>query len=153
MHCQREVLLKILSDDEAWALFKDSAGLKDNSPTLKVAKEVALEGKGLPLAIVTMAKALKDESLDGWIAANLRLKESRHLDNQHVCGDREISVALLTVFGIGLGLFGDINLIENLRREIRLALSKLQKSGLLLQTDDEESVKMHDVQSPYGIVR
>ncbi|KAK6269684.1 hypothetical protein POUND7_006789 [Theobroma cacao] len=146
MHCQREVLLKILSDDEAWALFKDSAGLKDNSPTLKVAKEVALEGKGLPLAIVTMAKALKDESLDGWIAANLRLKESRHLDNQHVCGeDREISVALLTVFGIGLGLFGDINLIENLRREIRLALSKLQKSGLLLQTDDEESVKMHDV--------
>ncbi|XP_017980144.1 PREDICTED: probable disease resistance protein At4g27220 [Theobroma cacao] len=176
MNCQEEFKLNILSEDEAWALFKDNAGLKDASPTLNdVAKEVAREAKGLPLAIVTMAKALKRESLNGWIAANQRLKESRHLDNQDVCGgiysclklsydylkeeniqscfllcslfpeDYDINVELLTEFGIGQGLFCHINLIEEIRREIHLALSKLQKFGLLLETDDEFYVKMHDV--------
>ncbi|WRX28264.1 RNA recognition motif domain - like 10, partial [Theobroma cacao] len=176
MNCQEEFKLNILSEDEAWALFKDNAGLKDASPTLNdVAKEVAREAKGLPLAIVTMAKALKRESLNGWIAANQRLKESRHLDNQDVCGgiysclklsydylkeeniqscfllcslfpeDYDINVVLLTEFGIGQGLFCHINLIEEIRREIHLALSKLQKFGLLLETDDEYYVKMHDV--------
>ncbi|WRX11619.1 NB-ARC - like 10 [Theobroma cacao] len=84
MDCQEEFKLNILSEDEAWALFKDKAALKDDSPTLNVAKEVAHECGGLPLAIVTVANALKGESEDGWIAANKRLKSSRHLDNQHV---------------------------------------------------------------------
>ncbi|WRX28895.1 NB-ARC - like 10 [Theobroma cacao] len=176
MNCQEKFELKILSDGEAWALFKDNADLKDVSPTLNdVAKQVARECKGLPLAIVTMAKALKGESLDGWIAANERLKSSRHLDNQDICGgiynclelsydylkedniqscfllcslfpeDYEINIELLTICGIGWGLFCHINLIEDLRREIRLALSKLKMSGLLLEIDDEGFVKMHDV--------
>ncbi|WRX28894.1 NB-ARC - like 10, partial [Theobroma cacao] len=176
MNCQEKFELEILSEDKAWALFKDNASLEHVSLTVNdVAKEVARECKGLPLAIVTVANALKGESLDGWIAANQRLKDSRPLDNQDVCGDiysclqlsydylkedniqscfllcslfpedYEIDSEQLTVIGLGLGLFCDINLIEDLRREIRLALSKLQKSGLLLETDDEESVKMHDV--------
>ncbi|WRX28265.1 NB-ARC - like 10 [Theobroma cacao] len=86
MDCEEEFKLNILSEHEAWVLFKDKAGLKDDSPTLNVAKEVAPECGCLPLAIVTVAKALKGESLDAWIAANKRLKSSRHLDNQHVCG-------------------------------------------------------------------
>ncbi|WRX24071.1 NB-ARC - like 10 [Theobroma cacao] len=86
MDCQKKFELNILSKDEAWDLFKDKAGLKDDTPTLKVAEEVARECNGLPLAIVTVANALKGESLDGWIAANNRLKSSRHLDNQDICG-------------------------------------------------------------------
>ncbi|WRX28897.1 NB-ARC - like 10 [Theobroma cacao] len=175
MDCQEEFKLNILSEDEAWALFKDKAALKDDSPTLNVAKEVAHECGGLPLAIVTVANALKGESEDGWIAANKRLKSSRHLDNQHVCGhiyrclelsydyldqdnikqcfllcslfpeDYEITIELLTICGIGQGLFNNNYLMEDLRREIHLALSKLQKSGLLLEANDKEHVKMHDV--------
>ncbi|KAH1063257.1 hypothetical protein J1N35_028244 [Gossypium stocksii] len=71
MKCQKEIQLDILSKDEAWVLFRDQAALEDDCSILnEVAKEVAGECKGLPLAIVTVAKALKGEGLDGWKAAN-----------------------------------------------------------------------------------
>ncbi|XP_017979664.1 PREDICTED: probable disease resistance protein At1g61300 [Theobroma cacao] len=175
MNSQKEVHLNILSENEAWALFKDKAGVEDDSPTLIVAKEVARECNGLPLAIVTVAKALKGKSLNGWMVANQRLRDSRPLDNQDVYGgiysrlelsydyleddnvkscfllcslfpeDFEIPIEILVMCGIGQGLFCNINSFEVLRREIYEALTKLQQSGLLLETDDEETIKMHDV--------
>ncbi|XWS08214.1 hypothetical protein CRYUN_Cryun41cG0060500 [Craigia yunnanensis] len=180
MNCQEKFRLDILSEDEAWVLFKDNAGLKDVSSTLNdVAKKVACKCKGLPLAIVTIGKALKGANLDGWKVANQRLKDSRHLDNEDACegiynclklsydylkGDNirscfllcslfpedfHIPIELLIMFGIGYGLFSNIYLVEDLRREIREALRKLQDSGLLLKTDDgdvdNDDVCMHDV--------
>ncbi|XP_022735754.1 probable disease resistance protein At4g27220 [Durio zibethinus] len=168
-------LLDILSEGEAWALFKDTVGLKDVSLRLNdVAKEVASECN----AIATIGKELKGASLDGWKAANKRLKDSRHLDNEEVsqgiynclklsydylkgdnirtcfllCSlfpeDWDIDIESLVMFAIGHGLFSHIYLIEDLRREIREALRKLQEAGLLLRTDnddDERYVSMHDV--------
>ncbi|KAG8492604.1 hypothetical protein CXB51_010039 [Gossypium anomalum] len=183
MNCQKEIQLGMLSKDEAWVLFRDKAGLEDDCSTLNnVAKEVAGECKGLPLAIVTVAKALKGESLDGWKAANQRFKDSRHLDNEEVLGgvlkplklsynylkkgnnqitgndiqmcfllcslfpeDAEIPLELLIMCGIGAGLFPNASSIEDKRNEIGVALKKLQKSGLLLETDDAERIRMHDV--------
>ncbi|KAA3452948.1 putative disease resistance protein [Gossypium australe] len=183
MKCQKEIQLGILSKDEAWVLFRDQAGLDDDCFSLnEVAKEVASECKGLPLAIVTVAKALKGESLDGWKAANQRFKYSRHLDNEEVLGgvlkplklsydylkkgnnqmtgtdiqmcfllcslfpeDDEIRIEILIVCGIGVGLFPNASSIEDKRNEIGVALKKLQKSGLLLETDDAETIRMHDV--------
>ncbi|KAK8300778.1 hypothetical protein V6Z12_D05G416300 [Gossypium hirsutum] len=87
MNCTKEIQLGILSEDEAWVLFRGKAGLDDDSSTLNdVAKEVAAQCKGLPLAIVVVAKALKGESLNGWTTVNQRFKESRHLDNEKVLG-------------------------------------------------------------------
>ncbi|XP_052883862.1 probable disease resistance protein At4g27220 [Gossypium arboreum] len=183
MKCQKEIQLGILSKDEAWVLFRDQAGLDDDCSSLnEVAKEVAGECKGLPLAIVTVAKALKGESLGGWKAANQRFKDSRHLDNEEVLGgvlkplklsydylkkgnnqmtgndiqmcfllcslfpeDFEIPIELLIMCGIGVGLFPNVYWIEDKRNEIGIALKKLQKSGLLLETDDTERIRMHDV--------
>ncbi|TYJ38828.1 hypothetical protein E1A91_A04G020500v1 [Gossypium mustelinum] len=183
MNCQKKIQLGILSEVEAWTLFKDNAGVDDGPSSLNdVAKEVARECKGLPLALVTVAKALKGESLDGWRAANQRLNDSRHLDNEEVFGgvysplklsydylkknnsqttendiqscfllcslfpeDDEILIEILIMCGIGVGLFSHICLIEDKRREIGVALTKLQKSGLLLETDNAETVRMHDV--------
>ncbi|XVF77488.1 hypothetical protein PTKIN_Ptkin14bG0048300 [Pterospermum kingtungense] len=83
MGCQEKFELCVLSESEAWALFKDKADLKDDASMLnEIAKEVAYECKGLPLAIVTIGKAIKGESLEEWIAANKRFKDSRHLDNE-----------------------------------------------------------------------
>ncbi|WRX28538.1 NB-ARC - like 10 [Theobroma cacao] len=84
MDCQEEFKLNIQSDDEAWALFQDEAGVEDDSPTLNVAKEVARECNGLPLAIVTAAKALKGKELNGWMVANQQLKDSRYSNNEDV---------------------------------------------------------------------
>ncbi|KAG8492618.1 hypothetical protein CXB51_010041 [Gossypium anomalum] len=146
MTCQKEIQLGILSEDEAWVLFRDQAGLEDDCSTLNdVAKEVAGECKGLPLAIVTVAKALKGESLDGWRAANQRFKDSRHLDNEEVLGDYEIPIEMLIMCGIGVGLFPNAYSIEDKRNEIGIALKKLQKSGLLLESDYAGMIRMHDV--------
>ncbi|MBA0809745.1 hypothetical protein Gohar_025369, partial [Gossypium harknessii] len=88
MNCQKKIQPAILSKVEAWTSFKDNAGVDDGPSSLNgVAKEVARECKCLPLALVTVAKALKGESLDGWRAANQRLKDSRHLDNEEVFGN------------------------------------------------------------------
>ncbi|KAL4319709.1 hypothetical protein GQ457_18G000320 [Hibiscus cannabinus] len=87
MNCQKQIQLGVLSEKEGWGLFKANAGLEDGYSTLNaVAKKVAGECRGLPLAIVTVAKALKGESLEGWRAANRRLKDSRHLSNEDVFG-------------------------------------------------------------------
>ncbi|KAL4269793.1 hypothetical protein GQ457_HM001380 [Hibiscus cannabinus] len=186
MNCQKKIQLRILSKEEGWDLFRANAGLKDgysSSSLNDVVKEVADECKGLPLAIVTVAKALRGESLDGWRAAYQRLKDSRHLDNEDVFGevykllkfsydylnknnshttendiqscfllcslfpeDYEIPIEILIMCGIGVGLFSDAYSIEDKRREIVVALTKLQKSGLLLEVDDDEgAVRMHDV--------
>ncbi|MBA0865096.1 hypothetical protein Goshw_008946 [Gossypium schwendimanii] len=78
MNCKKEIQLGILSKDEAWVLFRGKAGLDDDSSTLNdVAKEVAAQCKGLPLAIVVVAKALKGESLNGCTTVNQRFKESK----------------------------------------------------------------------------
>ncbi|KAH1063286.1 hypothetical protein J1N35_028273 [Gossypium stocksii] len=146
MNCQREIQLGILSEDEAWVLLRDKASLEDDCSTLThVAKEVAGECKGLPLAIVTVAKSLKGESLDGWRAVNQRFKDSRHLDNEEVLGDAEIISDVLIKCGIGVGLFPHVYSIEDKKNEIRMALKKLQKSGLLVETDVAEKIRMHDV--------
>ncbi|KAL4386816.1 hypothetical protein GQ457_09G023270 [Hibiscus cannabinus] len=183
MNCQKQIQLGVLSEKEGWGLFKANAGLEDGYSTLNaVAKKVAGECRGLPLAIVTVAKALKGESLEGWRAANRRLKDSRHLSNENVFGsvyralklsydyleknnnrtseneiqlclllcslfpeDYEILIEILIMCGIGVGLFSDVDSIEDKRKEIGVAVSKLQKSGLLLEADSGRRVRMHDV--------
>ncbi|XP_022776641.1 disease resistance protein At4g27190-like [Durio zibethinus] len=176
MRCQTKVQLDVLAEDESWDLFKRNAFLDDTCGTLNdVAREVARECKGLPLAIVTMARALREKSLDEWIVTNQRLKNCRHLDNQEVCEDiysclklsydylkgeklkscflscslfpedYEISIEELTRYELGRGLFYEVNLIEDARREIRVLVKSLQNSGLLLDSGKEQFVKMHDV--------
>ncbi|TYJ38838.1 hypothetical protein E1A91_A04G021200v1 [Gossypium mustelinum] len=183
MNCQEEIQLGILSEDEAWVLFRDKAGLEDDCSTLNdVAKEVAAQCKGLPLAIVVVAKALKGESLNGWRDANQRFKDSTHLYDEEVLGgvlkplklsydylekgnnqmtgnhiqmcfllcslfpeDLHILIEVLVLCGIGVGLFPNVYSIEDKRKKIVEALKKLQKSGLLLESDDAERIRIHDV--------
>ncbi|XVF18485.1 hypothetical protein REPUB_Repub11eG0025700 [Reevesia pubescens] len=85
------VSLGVLEDDEAWTLFKMNASL-DNSTSadiIKVAKEVAKECNGLPIALVTLAKALMKKSLIGWKLARDKLKSSRLIEIENVSDDVE----------------------------------------------------------------
>ncbi|KAJ6314015.1 hypothetical protein OIU78_017633 [Salix suchowensis] len=77
MQCQQKVFLSILSENEAWALFKIKAGLRDEDSNLNtVAKEVARECQGLPIALVTVGRALRGKSVDEWEFASTKLKNS-----------------------------------------------------------------------------
>ncbi|XP_024449316.2 disease resistance protein At4g27190 [Populus trichocarpa] len=85
MECQQTVLLRILSEDEAMVLFRINAGLRDGDSTLnRVAREVARECQGLPIALVTVGKALRDKSEVEWEEAFRRLKNSQFLDMEHI---------------------------------------------------------------------
>ncbi|KAJ6301193.1 hypothetical protein OIU77_015495, partial [Salix suchowensis] len=78
MECQQKVFLRILSENEAWALFKINAGLRDEDFKLNtVAKKVARECQGLPIALVTVGRALRDKSTVEWEIASKELKNSQ----------------------------------------------------------------------------
>uniref|UniRef100_A0A6N2N7I4 Uncharacterized protein n=1 Tax=Salix viminalis TaxID=40686 RepID=A0A6N2N7I4_SALVM len=78
MECQQKVFLSILSENEAWALFKINAGLSDEDSNLNtVAKKVARECQGLPIALVTVGRALRDKSTVEWEVASKQLKNSQ----------------------------------------------------------------------------
>ena len=66
-----------LSEEEAWGLFKKTAGDAIEKPDLKpTAEEVLRKCGGLPLAIVTVAKALKGKDLITWKDALRQLSRS-----------------------------------------------------------------------------
>jgi disease resistance protein RPS2 len=59
MKCKEKVFLGLFSKEEAWALFRINAALRDEDSTLnRVAKKVARECNGLPVALVTVGRAL-----------------------------------------------------------------------------------------------
>ncbi|XP_042488306.1 disease resistance protein At4g27190-like [Macadamia integrifolia] len=80
MGTQLNVELKVLSEGDAWILFKWAAGdclVEDNDTLCEVANQVVRECGGLPLAIVTIGKALQTKDISVWKDAASQLKMSR----------------------------------------------------------------------------
>ncbi|XP_015160468.1 probable disease resistance protein At4g27220 isoform X2 [Solanum tuberosum] len=81
MGAQKIMEVGMLSEEEAWILFKQKVGnFVDNPSLLGIAKKVAKECKGLPLAIITVAGALKKlKTKPSWDCAleQLRSAETR----------------------------------------------------------------------------
>ncbi|RQO86162.1 hypothetical protein POPTR_001G446650v4 [Populus trichocarpa] len=178
MKCQPKVFLSLLSENEAWGLFKINAGLHDEDSTLNtVAKEVARECKGLPIALVTVGRALRDKSAVEWEVASKELKNSqfRHMDeldeqeNAYAClklsydylkhekaklcfllcclfpEDYDIPIEELTRYAVAYGLHQDVESIEDARKRVCVAIKNLKACCMLLGTESEEYVKMHDL--------
>ncbi|QCE01090.1 disease resistance protein RPS2 [Vigna unguiculata] len=82
MQCQSIVELNLLSDEEAWTLFRNYANITDDSSEgLKgVARKIVNECKGLPIAIVTVGSTLKDKTIANFELALSRLENSKPLD-------------------------------------------------------------------------
>ncbi|KAJ0980211.1 hypothetical protein J5N97_008466 [Dioscorea zingiberensis] len=79
MESQREIKVEGLYKEEAWSLFKDKVGGEDViSPEIEsIAKEVAEECGGLPLALITVGRALrKTHQLEVWRSALQELRSS-----------------------------------------------------------------------------
>ncbi|KAH7690247.1 P-loop containing nucleoside triphosphate hydrolase protein [Dioscorea alata] len=79
MDCNREIEVGGLTPEEAWSLFKEKVGGEDIiSPEIKpIAKQVARECRGLPLALITVGRALRKENqLPVWRNALQELKTS-----------------------------------------------------------------------------
>jgi disease resistance protein RPS2 len=178
MDCQEKVFLGVLSENEAWALFKINAGLRDEDSDLnRVAKEVARECQGLPLALVTVGRALRDESAVKWKKVSKQLKNSQFPDmeqiddrkNAYAClklsydylksketkscfllcclfpEDYDIPIEDMTRYAVGYGLHQDAESIEDAREQVYEAIKDLKSCCMLLGTETEEHVKMHDL--------
>nr|POF06826.1 putative disease resistance protein [Quercus suber] len=80
MRCQRKIPLNFLVEEESLALMKKIAIVDDCAVLNDVVLKVVKECKGLPIAIITVGKALIGKSLDDWNAAMHRLRKSRLVD-------------------------------------------------------------------------
>uniref|UniRef100_A0A2N9GRM5 Uncharacterized protein n=1 Tax=Fagus sylvatica TaxID=28930 RepID=A0A2N9GRM5_FAGSY len=77
--CKQSQIFPIeeLSGEEEWNLFREMAGDCVDTPGLcPIAKKVAKECRGLPIAIVTVGRALENKTKDEWIAALEQLEKS-----------------------------------------------------------------------------
>ncbi|KAG6646104.1 uncharacterized protein LOC122319131 isoform X2 [Carya illinoinensis] len=170
--------LKILRKEEAWNLFEKMAGdcFKDWPPEVRgIATKIAEKCACLPIALVTVSKALKNKSLATWKDALVQLTRPtpehnsklwshvhsciqlsyEHLDGEDavkslflLCAQQGyyISYRDLQRYGFGLGLFHNIYTLEEARNRLESLVSNLLDSCLLLESPHSSEVfYMHDL--------
>ncbi|XP_004296318.1 PREDICTED: disease resistance protein At4g27190-like [Fragaria vesca subsp. vesca] len=176
MKCHKQISLKALSDQDSWTLFVRNARRSFESPTfVNVAKKVAGECKGLPIALIAVARALGDKDLAEWDKAAQRLEKSQSANPDHeedafkcmklsydylkdeeyksfflLCclfpEDHVINIEDLFRYAIGIGLFRDAETIYEARGTAYTVVKYLIDSSLLLESDlPYRRVRMHDV--------
>ncbi|XP_021907178.1 disease resistance protein At4g27190-like isoform X3 [Carica papaya] len=173
METQKNFPVGILPEKEAWELFKKMASSTVENPDLQVtATEVAKECAGLPLAIVTVAKALKNKSSSEWKNAllDLRRPSSRNftgiqaviystielsynnLETEELkatfllCGIIGNTIIMdLLKYGIGLGVFQETKTMEETRDRVNSLLCNLEASCLLVDRSTNDQFAIHDV--------
>jgi Leucine-rich repeat (LRR) protein len=175
MGTQKDFGLEILPEEEAWNLFENMAGDCVKDPNVRcVATEVAKECAGLPIAIVTVSKALKNKTLSEWkdalqllrspapghltrmqstIYSSIELSYS-HLESQELqylfsrCAEMHFSINYLDLlkYCYGLGSFHGINTLEEARNRLYRLVRNLKDSCLLVDCPhSSENCHMHDV--------
>lgn len=163
MNCQNNVKVEPLAKEEAWTLFLDNLGQQTTlSPEVtKVARSVAKECAGLPLAIITMARSMRGvEEICEWRHAleelrntEIRLEEMEmevlrvlqfsydHLNDNMLqkcflcCAlypeDFEIDRDVLIESFVDEGLVNGMKSLEAMFDEGQTILNKLENSCLL----------------------
>ncbi|MED6113443.1 hypothetical protein PIB30_070809, partial [Stylosanthes scabra] len=176
MRSQSNFTISVLSRDEGWDLFHDSVGadLLQKRDIQGIAREIASECGGLPIAIVTIAKALANKEKHAWEDALEQLRNSpvkSFLEMQatvyscielsynflgaeeklflFLCylfpEDFDIPIEALLRHGVGLGVFKGIDALWKVRNRVHTIVDRLKQCFMLLDSNVEECVKMHDV--------
>ncbi|XP_044473189.1 probable disease resistance protein At1g61310 [Mangifera indica] len=166
MDCNKISIVGTLSKQESWELFKELVGMDvENSILSPIAREVVAECDGLPIAIVTIARALKNKNEDVWIDAARQLKTSTPTDISGMQGsvisslelsikylesedakslfffcsvfpeDFEIPIEVLVTYGVALRWFKNVETMKDVRHRVH-AIEKIARKRLI-----EEKVK------------
>ncbi|CAK9159058.1 unnamed protein product [Ilex paraguariensis] len=182
MDAQKCFCINVLSKSDAWTLFKRTAGNIEELPdVLPIAKEVAQECAGLPLAIVTVARALRGKSDVVWKDALHQLNKSvsRTISGVHdymyvslqlsydyleseelkhfflLCclfpKGYDIPIESIVRYGMGLRLFEHNSTLVELRVGAQTMFEVLKSCSLLLDGNVEESIRMHDIVRDFAI--
>ncbi|XP_077225792.1 putative disease resistance protein At4g27220 [Tasmannia lanceolata] len=175
MNCQKTIEVKVLSEEDSLNLFKEKAGVAEADEVQSLAWEVAKECRGLPLAIVTVARALKCKASHVWENARTELEMARSHNIDHVdkelyshlelsykyleseeakscflfcClfpEDYNIKVRHLMRYLVGERVFKNVSSLKDAWDLTQTLVDKLKDSCLLLNSDKEGHVKMHDI--------
>ncbi|KAM3705046.1 hypothetical protein ACJW31_03G050800 [Castanea mollissima] len=167
MGTQKDFGLEVLQKEEAWCLFEKLSGdsLVDSNLRTK-AIEVSTACAGLPLALVTVAKALKNKCLFEWEDALQKLRRPaprnqkrmqeviysaiklsyNHLESPELksfflfCAQNQVFSSVpyqgLLKKCFGLRLFHGISTLEEARNRTYTLVRSLKDSGLLLDAPD-----------------
>ncbi|KAK8277406.1 hypothetical protein V6Z12_D10G266000 [Gossypium hirsutum] len=173
MDAQKKFPIGFLNEKEAWDLFKKKAGDCDESCDLKpIAMEVANKCAGLPIAIATVAGALRNKRLFEWKNALRELERHsssnfmgiaaaysaiewsfNYLESEEV----KLTFLLCSVIGhnglvedlvrytLGLGLFDGVHTMEEARNKVLTVVANLKASALLLDSYNDKRFDIHDV--------
>ncbi|CAB4302268.1 unnamed protein product [Prunus armeniaca] len=175
MIMEKEFWLEVLSMEENWSLFEKMVGdvVKDER-IQNVATQVAQKCGGLPVLVVAVASALRScSTLEVWNDALRRFKSFdkedlkdkaylaiewsyNQLDAKELkplfllCGitagvSCSISLSDLLKYAMGLSLVKNVDTVEDARNALHLLAEKLKYSCLLLDIDDDGSVRMHEL--------
>ncbi|KDO39808.1 hypothetical protein CISIN_1g005834mg [Citrus sinensis] len=176
MNSQKEIQIDALSKEEALHLFQKIVGDSMKTSAFQpIAHEIVGRCGELPVALITLAKALKNMSLETWkyVLRQLRSSYAKEIDGMEknvylslklsydLLGNKEakslfllcglfseghaIPVSSLLRYGMGMGYFRNVYTPEEARSTVHTLISKLKSSCLLLDGDAEDEVKMHDV--------
>ena len=170
MGAQKCFQIKHLQGEEAWHLLKNTTGDSVEGDQLRpIAIQVLDKCGGLPIAIVTIAKALKDETIAVWKNALDELRSCapiniegmdekvysclkwsyNHLKSDEVkslfllCGCLsyygDISMDQMLKYATGLDFFDDINSLERAINKLVTLVKTLKSSSLLLDGTEDDA--------------
>ena len=175
MDCRTNFSIGVLNKEEAWNLFKKMAGdYIEGSEFQSVARDVAKGCAGLPVSIVTVARALRNKNIQEWKDALEKLGRPSSSNFKHVQPDAYKAIKLsydklvgeelkniflligytaiasideLLMCGMGLSLFQGVNKMEAARNRVHTLVHQLKDSCLLLDhiSQKKELFSMHDV--------
>ncbi|XP_073154492.1 probable disease resistance protein At4g27220 [Henckelia pumila] len=176
MGADKTLQLQVLSREEAWILFSEESGTSiDCTDLYPIARDVANECKGLPVALVTVARALKQKCNRTWENALTQLRKSIPTNILGVQNDvykplelsysalegneaknlfllcslfqegSDICIENLVRYGIGLNIFKGIDNIREGRIRTHALVEILKDRFLLLDGRKKGFVMMHDV--------
>ncbi|KAH9752594.1 Disease resistance protein [Citrus sinensis] len=174
MGSEDNFLINNLNEEEAGRLFKMMAGDDVENRELKsTAIDVARACGGLPIALTTVAKALRGKSLHEWKNSLRELRTPSMVNFEGVSAETYSSIELsfkylkggqlkelfqlcslmgnsiptlkLLKYSIGLGIFQGVNKMEDARNKLYALVHELRDSCLLLEGDSNKLISMHDV--------
>ncbi|KAJ4706763.1 Disease resistance protein [Melia azedarach] len=141
--------ISVLNEEEAWRLFKKMVGDDVENRKLKsVATDVAKACGGLPIAIITTARALRNKSVPQWKNA-LRELRTPSLGNFEGVPAEAYSTIELS-YKYLKGVFQGVNTMEEARDKLYALVHELKDSCLLLECDSSTKFSMHDVVRDVG---
>ncbi|KAI5317708.1 hypothetical protein L3X38_037415 [Prunus dulcis] len=173
MGSQEIFTIPVLTPEESWELFREIIGQPLDYPDL--AKRVTNECAGLPIAILTVAKAQENKRKYEWDDALKQLQSSApgsissmndrvyssiqwsydrlESDEAKSClllcclfpEDYDIPIEYLVRYGWGRGYFSNTDSVEEARNRVHSLVDKLQRRFLLLDSELEDHTKMHDI--------